>query len=112
MKIHNINNIIFILLMLASNITYDKFTITNETININNFDISVSGKQLLKNATLQLSPGKKYGLLGPNGSGKTTLLLNLLELRNKDNQEKYKPFKEKFDEGLQLFEKGKILFDE
>ena len=39
MKIHNINNIIFILLMLASNITY-------ETININNFDISVSGKQL------------------------------------------------------------------
>ena len=32
--------------------------------------------------------------------------------RNKDNQEKYKPFKEKFDEGLQLFEKGKILFDE
>lgn len=32
--------------------------------------------------------------------------------RNKDNQEKYKPFKEKFDEGLKIFEEGKILFDE
>ena len=32
--------------------------------------------------------------------------------RNNDNQEKYKPFKEKFDEGLEIFKKGKILFDE
>ncbi len=32
--------------------------------------------------------------------------------RNTDNQEKYKPFKEKFDEGLKIFEKGKILFEE
>jgi hypothetical protein len=32
--------------------------------------------------------------------------------RNTDNQEKYKPFKEKFDEGLKIFEEGKILFDE
>jgi tetratricopeptide (TPR) repeat protein len=32
--------------------------------------------------------------------------------RNKDNQEKYKPFKEKFDKGLKIFEEGKILFDE
>jgi len=32
--------------------------------------------------------------------------------RNKDNQEKYIKFKEKFDEGLQIFEEGKILFDE
>jgi ATP-binding cassette subfamily F protein 1 len=73
--------------MLASNLTYDKFTITNETISINSFDIHVPGKQLFKNATLQLCPGKKYGLLGSNGSGKTTLLLNLLQLRNQDNQD-------------------------
>jgi hypothetical protein len=32
--------------------------------------------------------------------------------RNKDNQEKYIKFKEKFDEGLQIFEEGKILFEE
>jgi ATPase subunit of ABC transporter with duplicated ATPase domains len=65
--------------MLASNISYDKFTITNETISINSFDIHVPGKQLFKNSSLQLSPGKKYGLLGSNGSGKTTLLYSLME---------------------------------
>ena len=32
--------------------------------------------------------------------------------RNKDNQEKDREFKEKFDEGLQIFKEGKILFDE
>ena len=79
--------------MLASNLTYDKFTITNETISINNFDITISGKQLFKNSTLQLSPGKKYGLLGPNGSGKTTLLLNLLQLRDQSNQNTNKIYK-------------------
>ena len=96
--------------MLASNITYDKFTITNETININNFDISVSGKQLLKNATLQLSPGKKYGLLGPNGSGKTTLLLNLLELRNKDNQETSKIYTLYVDQEIKLDQRNPVDF--
>ena len=75
--------------MLASNITFDKFTVTNETISINSFDIHVPSKQLFKNATLQLCPGKKYGLLGSNGSGKTTLLLNLLKLRNNDNNKIY-----------------------
>jgi hypothetical protein len=32
--------------------------------------------------------------------------------RNQENQEKYKLFKEKFDEGLEIFEEGKRLFDE
>ena len=32
--------------------------------------------------------------------------------RNQENQEKYREFKEKFDEGLQIFKGGKILFDE
>ena len=75
--------------MLASNLTFDKFTVTNETISINSFDIHVPGKQLFKDASLQLCPGKKYGLLGSNGSGKTTLLLNLLNLRNNDNNKIY-----------------------
>jgi len=68
--------------MLASNMTFDKYTITNDIININKFDITIQNKQLFKDASLRLTSGKKYGLLGPNGSGKTTLLLNLLELRN------------------------------
>lgn len=88
--------------MLASNLTYDKFTITNETISINNFDITISGKQLFKNTTLQLSPGKKYGLLGPNGSGKTTLLLNLLQLRNQNNESTNKIYTLYVDQEIKL----------
>jgi ATP-binding cassette subfamily F protein 1 len=96
--------------MLASNITFDKFTVTNETININNFDISISGKQLFKNAILQLSPGKKYGLLGPNGSGKTTLLLNLLQLRNQDNQETSKIYTLYVDQEIKLDHRNPVDF--
>jgi ATP-binding cassette subfamily F protein 1 len=96
--------------MLASNLTYDKFTITNETISINSFDINVTGKQLFKNANLQLSPGKKYGLLGPNGSGKTTLLLNLLQLRNQDNQESNKIYTLYVDQEIKLDQRNPVDF--
>jgi len=96
--------------MLASNLTYDKFTITNETISINSFDIKVPGKQLFKNATLQLSPGKKYGLLGSNGSGKTTLLLNLLQLRNQNNQETNKIYTLYVDQEIKLDQRNPVDF--
>lgn len=96
--------------MLASNLTYDKFTITNETISINSFDINVPSKQLFKNANLQLSPGKKYGLLGSNGSGKTTLLLNLLHLRNQDNQESNKIYTLYVDQEIKLDQRNPIDF--
>ncbi|XP_010921961.1 ABC transporter F family member 4 [Elaeis guineensis] len=43
-------------------------------ISIENFTVSAAGKELLKNASLKISHGKRYGLVGPNGKGKTTLL--------------------------------------
>src|SRR5690606_17853695 len=39
-----------------------------------NFDILLAGKQLIKDSSLQLSFGRRYGLVGRNGMGKTTLL--------------------------------------
>ncbi|KAL6587688.1 ABC transporter F member 4 [Orobanche minor] len=50
-------------------------------ISIDNFCVSVRGKELLKNASLKISHGKRYGLVGPNGTGKSTLL-KLLAWRN------------------------------
>lgn len=38
------------------------------------FDLGFPGKPLLKNSTLNLNHGKRYGLVAPNGSGKSTLL--------------------------------------
>ncbi|KAI3703239.1 hypothetical protein L1987_73167 [Smallanthus sonchifolius] len=43
-------------------------------ITVENFSVSASGNELLKNATVKISHGKRYGLVGPNGKGKTTLL--------------------------------------
>ena len=38
-------------------------------ITIENFSVSARGKELLKNASVKISHGKTYGLVGPNGTG-------------------------------------------
>ncbi|KAJ4904815.1 ABC transporter F family member 4 [Raphanus sativus] len=43
-------------------------------ITVESFSVSARGKELLKDATVKISHGKKYGLVGPNGTGKSTLL--------------------------------------
>ncbi|CAK9157430.1 unnamed protein product [Ilex paraguariensis] len=43
-------------------------------ITIDNFSVSARGKELLKYASVKISHGKRYGLVGPNGKGKSTLL--------------------------------------
>jgi len=43
-------------------------------LNLQNVDVSVSGKSLISDASLTLAFGRRYGLVGRNGAGKTTLL--------------------------------------
>ncbi|KAL0349271.1 UNVERIFIED_CONTAM: putative O-methyltransferase 3 [Sesamum angustifolium] len=38
-------------------------------ITVDNFSVSARGKELLKNASVKISHGKRYGLVGPNGMG-------------------------------------------
>ena len=51
-------------------------------INISNLAFSYGKKEVLRNITMDLEPGKIYGLLGENGVGKTTLLTLLCGLKN------------------------------
>ena len=46
-------------------------------IKIDNFSISARGNELFVNASLHISNGRRYGLVGPNGMGKTTVLKHI-----------------------------------
>ncbi|CAH9096501.1 unnamed protein product [Cuscuta europaea] len=43
-------------------------------ISVDGFSVSARGKELLKNTSVTISHGRRYGLVGPNGKGKSTLL--------------------------------------
>lgn len=51
-------------------------------IKVNNLSFSYGNVPCLENISLELEPGKIYGLLGENGVGKTTLLTLLCGLKN------------------------------
>ncbi|KAG5494995.1 hypothetical protein JKF63_02047 [Porcisia hertigi] len=46
----------------------------SRNITFNKVSVSVNGKTLFKDATVKLSAGSRYGLMGPNGRGKSTIL--------------------------------------
>ncbi|XP_068726793.1 ATP-binding cassette sub-family F member 1-like [Montipora capricornis] len=46
-------------------------------IKVEKFSISARGKDLFVNANLNITSGRRYGLVGPNGMGKTTLLTHI-----------------------------------
>ncbi|KAL3871062.1 hypothetical protein ACJMK2_039085 [Sinanodonta woodiana] len=48
-----------------------------QDIKVEKFSISASGKDLFINASLFITAGRRYGLVGPNGYGKTTLLRHI-----------------------------------
>lgn len=46
----------------------------SRNITFNKVSVSVNGKTLFKDASVKLSAGSRYGLMGPNGRGKSTIL--------------------------------------
>ena len=51
-----------------------------KAVSIENFSVSLNGKEVLKRINLSLEEKKFIGIVGPNGGGKTTLLRSLLGL--------------------------------
>ena len=64
------------------NFNYDKLTTSTLAISINNFDLSITGKQLFKDSKLSIQSNTIYGLIGKNGSGKSSLLKQIYSLQN------------------------------
>lgn len=53
---------------------------TSPLLEARNISVRRSGKDILRNASLSLEPGKIVTLIGPNGAGKTTLVRSVLGL--------------------------------
>ena len=66
------------------NFIYEKFTYNINTISINNFKLSVGGKNLFDESSLSLNYNNIYGLIGKNGYGKTSLLKQFKKLNIED----------------------------
>ena len=106
---------------------FNSVCITKDSIDIKDFDINVPGKQIFKNASLTISSGNIYGLMGKNGSGKSTLLKQISSVRADTNNESIKintlyveqeivlddrfPIDYVFDSNIKFVEKQKKLDD-
>ncbi|KAI1283101.1 ATP-binding cassette sub-family F member 1 [Halotydeus destructor] len=55
--------------------------IVENSLKVDSFSISAAGKDLIVNAELKVTFGRRYGLIGPNGHGKTTILRHIADKR-------------------------------
>jgi ATP-binding cassette subfamily F protein 3 len=56
-------------------------------IHLTNVTVNIGARVLYQNASLQLRPGEKCGLVGPNGAGKTTVFRLITKQREPDTGE-------------------------
>lgn len=56
-----------------------KVQIIDNCLKVDSFSISAAGRDLIMNAELRITFGRRYGLVGPNGHGKTTLLRHIAD---------------------------------
>ncbi|KAM0053604.1 putative ABC transporter, AAA+ ATPase domain, P-loop containing nucleoside triphosphate hydrolase [Helianthus debilis subsp. tardiflorus] len=64
----------------SRDVVFDGQDANVKDITVKNFSVSAGGKVLLENASVEISHGKRYSLVGPKGKGKSTLL-KILALR-------------------------------
>lgn len=52
----------------------EKMNASMKNVKADDFSVSVRGKELLKNTSVTIVHGRRYGLVGHNGTGKSSLL--------------------------------------
>ena len=53
---------------------------TSKVISAERVCVTLSGRNVIENASLRVDRGEFIGLLGPNGAGKTTFMRSILGL--------------------------------
>ena len=79
-------------------------------IKVHDLAFSYSNTEVLKHISLEILPGKIYGLLGENGVGKTTLLTLLAGLKKpqQGSKKKNQPKDEHKDKRASTTEAGRV----
>lgn len=70
---------------------------TSRDIKIDGFSLSLNGVELIQDCSIELTIGRRYGLIGSNGSGKTNFLQCLA-----GREVRYSAFSPSFPQGSNL----------
>ncbi|SFD24800.1 ABC-F type ribosomal protection protein CplR [Clostridium uliginosum] len=85
--------------------------ISKNIIEVNNLNLSVENKLLIKNATFKVKRGRKVGIIGDNGCGKTTLLNEILKKENDNIKIASRVTIGYFDQSQSILQKEKSILE-
>lgn len=83
--------------------------ISKNIIEVNNLNLFVDNKLLIKDATFKIKKGRKVGIIGDNGCGKTTLLKEILKEENENIKIASRVTIGYFDQSQSILQKEKSI---
>lgn len=85
--------------------------ISKNIIEVNNMNLFVDNKLLIKDATFKIKRGRKVGIIGDNGCGKTTLIKEVLKGKNENIKIASRVTIGYFDQSQSILQKEKSILE-